>query len=208
VTAPSFLKKSKCILMLMLVSGALGACSKQADSGLSKRLDEATTEVVKLKGEKSALTDEVASLKKQLVAALADPSTFRLRDPEIIELIAEARGVPSSSVGQIGDELKIGKGDLDPATASKIVMAGARALQQCYERALKKNAALQYQAGVQMTLGLTVAPTGSVSAVTVKPNIDSSLTECIDSASTRWKFPKFAGTPVTIEQKIMLTPKT
>jgi hypothetical protein len=208
VTAPSFFEKSKRILMLTLVSGAIGACPQQVDTGLSKRLDDATTEVVKLKGEKTALTDEVAGLKRQLVAALADPSTFRLRDPEIIELIAEARGVPSSSVGQIGDELKIGKGDLDPATASKIVMAGARALQQCYERALKKNAALQYQAGVQMALGLTVAPTGSVAGVTVKPNIDSSLTECIDGAAKRWKFPKFAGTPVTIEQKVMLTPKT
>jgi len=208
VTSVSLIEKSKQVLLLLLVPGALAACPQQVDTGLNKRLDEATSEIVKLKGEKTALTDEVAGLKKQLVTALADPSTFRLRDPEIIELIAQARGVPAGDVGQLGEEMKIGKGDLDPAAASKIVMAGARALRQCYERALKKNAALQYQAGVQLELGLTVAPTGSVAGVTVKPNVDASMTECIDGAAKRWKFPKFAGSPVTIEQKVMLTPKT
>jgi hypothetical protein len=37
-------------------------------------------------------------------------------------------------------------------------------MQACYERALKKNAALQMQAGLALTLGITVKPTGDVEA--------------------------------------------
>lgn len=186
----------------------VAACGQKTDEGMVKRLNEASEQVIALKKDKARLEAEVASLKNQLTQALADPTRFILRDPEIIELVASARGVPPGAVGQIGEELQIGKGDLDPKTASKIVMGGAQALQQCYERALKKNAALQYQAGVQVTLGLTVAPTGSVQDVSVRPSVDREMTECMDGAAKRWKFPKFAGQAVTIEQKITLTPKT
>src|ERR671930_346189 len=75
-----------------------------------------------------------------------------------------------------GDEITLGKGALNPKEASKVVMQGAMALRQCYERALKKNSALQYQTGVALTLGITVKPQGSVQGVEVVPSIDHEMT--------------------------------
>ena len=184
------------------------SCNQKPDEGLKRRLRETDDQLVKVKQDKSRLQGEVDRLKRQVAQALAEPDRFILRDPEIIELIASIRGVPPAQVGQIGDELKIGKGDLNPAAASKVVMGGARALQQCYERALKKNQALQYRAGVSIILGLKVQPTGRVQEVSMTPSIDRGLLACVNNAAKRWKFPKFAGQSVTIEQKIVLTPKT
>jgi hypothetical protein len=81
-------------------------------------------------------------------------------------------------------------------------------MQVCYERALKKNSALQFQAGLGLVVELTVKPTGSVKAVSVKPSVDLGMTSCIQTAAMRWKFPAFGGQPVVVAQRITLTPKT
>jgi hypothetical protein len=142
------------------------------------------------------------NFKKQLAQALAHSSDhLALRDPEIIELIASARkeqGLPAD----------FEKGGLDPKEASKIVMTGATALQGCYERALKKNAALQYKSGLGVTLGITVKPSGVVDAVDFTPSVDADMTKCMRQTITRWKFPTFSGQAVTIEQKLTLSPKS
>lgn len=181
---------------------AFPACNGSGNKELMTKLDEAGNKLLECKKQNNELTNEVKSLKRQIAVAMADPSKLVLKDPEIIELIADLRA------GAGGGDMVLGKGDLSPAVASKIVMEGARALQQCYERALKKNAGLQMKAGVQLVLGLNVDGTGRVNHVSVSPSIDRSLDECIESSAKRWKFPKFSGEAVTIEQKIMLTPKT
>lgn len=196
-------RKTFGFLSLGLGLSALVSCNNSANPELMSKLNEAGDKILACKKENNELTNEVKSLKRQLATAMADPSKLILKDPEIIELIADMRGG-----GDQGGEIKLGKGDLSPAVASKIVMEGARGLQQCYERALKKNAGLQMKAGVQLVLGLTVSATGSVTATSVAPSLDRGLDECIDSNAKRWKFPKFSGDSVTIEQKIMLTPKT
>ena len=196
-------RKTFGFLSLGLGLSVLVACNNSANPELISKLNEAGDKILACKKENNELTNEVKSLKRQLATAMADPSKLVLKDPEIIELIADLRGG-----GEQGGDIKLGKGDLSPAAASKIVMEGARSLQQCYERALKKNAGLQMKAGVQLVLGLTVASTGNVSATSINPSLDRGLDECIDSSAKRWKFPKFSGDSVTIEQKIMLTPKT
>jgi hypothetical protein len=138
-------------------------------------------------------------LKRQLAQALANPSQIVLTDPEIINLIASIKG---SSGGEEG----LPKGALDPKVASDVVMQGAKAMRQCYERALKKNPALQYQSGVRLSLEVTVRPQGTVEGVDVNPVIDQQMTECIKSLAMRWKFPTFAGQAVTIKQGLTLTP--
>ena len=89
-----------------------------------------------------------------------------------------------------------------------MVRQGAQALQMCYERALKKNSALQFQAGVSVTLEITVKPTGHVKEMDLAPHVDKDMLECVRMAVTRWKFPPFAGEPVVVTQKLTLTPKT
>ena len=180
---------------------ALAACKRRDEDAL-RRLNEANEKVVACKKEVNDLKNEVSSLKRQLAQALADPRKITLTDPEIINLIADIRaGRAPAGSGEV-------KPSLDPQEASKVVFQGAKAMQVCYERALKKNQALQYQAGVGLTLDLTVKSSGTVDAVEVQPSVDRDMTSCIKTAALRWKFPTFSGEPVVISQKVTLTPKT
>jgi hypothetical protein len=188
--------KRACVLALCAAS--LGAC-KNEDEATKRRLNEAMDKVVSCKKEVNDLTNQVNLLKKQLAQAMAGQK-IALTDPEIINLIADIRGTKGG-----GGDLKP---TLDPQEASKIIFQGAKAMQACYERALKKNQGLQYQSGVGLTLEVTVKPVGTVDAVEVLPSIDKEMTACIKTAAARWKFPAFQGEPVTLSQKITLTPKT
>jgi hypothetical protein len=180
--------------------GALTGCKRGPDEETLRRLSEASDKVVACKRETDDLKKEIAALKRQLAMAMANPGKINLTDPETINLIADIR----ASRGGGGGE----KPSLDPQEASKIVFQGARAMQTCYERALKKNQALQYQAGVGLTLDITVKPAGTVDAVDVNPSVDKEMTACIKTAAMRWKFPTFQGEPVVVSQKVTLTPKT
>jgi hypothetical protein len=189
---------SKPLSWLFPAALLLLACDGKAKEEMTRRLAEANEKLVDCRRETSALKSEIVGLKRQLAQAMANPSRIVLTDPEVINLVASIRGaVPTG-----GED----RNQLDPTTASKIVMQGAPALRQCYERALKKNQSLQFQSGVGLTLDITVRPQGTVEDVGVSPSIDSEMTSCIKSAAMRWKFPTFGGSAVTIEQKVTLTP--
>jgi hypothetical protein len=153
-------------------------CSKQ-DEGLTARLLEANAKNVACEKSLAEVKAERDNLKKQLAIAMANPSRLTLTDPEIINLIADARK-------QRGAGPEIGQGDLNPKEASAIVMRGAPALHP----------------------GITVKAQGQVDAVDIAPSVDAEMTKCMKATITRWKFPTFTGNAVTIEQKLTLTPKT
>lgn len=188
------------LLGLVGLVGGASACDKP-DDGLTARLLEANNKNVACQKDLAEAKSSRDSLKKQLAVALANPGKLQLNDPEIIELVASARK-------ERGAGGEFGQGDLNPKEASAIVMRGAGALQQCYERALKRNAGLQMRAGLGVTLGITVKPMGQVDGVEVSPSVDADMTKCIKTTISRWKFPAFKGQAVTIEQKLTLTPKT
>jgi hypothetical protein len=133
---------------------------------------------------------------------------MQLNDPEILHLIADLRKQKRPAAGPGGDEVAIGKGDLKPQDASRVVKQNAQAMQVCYERALKRNSALQYQMGLALVVELTVKPTGTVKEVNVRPSVDADMTSCFQTAAMRWRFPPFGGEPVVVAQKVTLTPKT
>jgi len=189
--------------LLTVGLGAVTGCPQKADPETLRRLSEANDKVVACKRELDDSKKEISSLKQQLATAMANPGKLNLTDPEVINLIASIRASRSGAAAPAGD-----KASLDPQEASKVVFQGARAMQVCYERALKKNQALQYQAGVGLTLDITVKPAGTVDAVDVQPTVDREMTSCIKTAAMRWKFPTFQGEPVTVSQKVTLTPKT
>jgi hypothetical protein len=168
---------------------------------MTARLLEANNKNVACQKELAEAKAARDNLKRELAVAMANPTKLQLTDPEIIELIADARKARGA-----GPEF--GQGDLNPKEASAIVMRGAPALQGCYERALKKNAGLQMRAGLGVTLAITVKPVGVVDSVEVLPSVDPEMTKCIKATISRWKFPTFTGHAVTIEQKLTLTPKT
>ncbi len=186
-------------LIWFFAAASLAACDNKAKEELNQRLNEAGDKLVACRKETNDLRNEVTGLKRQLAQALANPGKLTLTDPEIINLIASIRGTAPSGGGDA-------RGQLDPGQASKIVMQGAPALRQCYERALKRNSNLQFQSGIGVTLNVTVRPQGVVEDVALSPSIDSEMTTCIRTAAMRWKFPAFAGEAVTIEQKLTLTP--
>lgn len=185
---------------VVLGLASFGGCKKGPDEETLRRLSEASDKVIACKKENNELANQVRTLKQQLAQAMSNPSKLVLTDPEIINLIADLRGG-----GPGGGDVKP---TLDTREASKVVFQGAKALQVCYERALKKNQALQFQAGVGLTLDITVKPVGSVEGVEVSPSIDKDMTACIKTAASRWKFPAFQGEPVVVSQKVTLTPKT
>jgi hypothetical protein len=191
------------VLMLALVAwGSFAACTKE-DDGLTARLMESNNKVLACQKDLTQAKDQIAALKRQLAQAIADPSKVTLTDPDIIELVAsrKANRGPDAAGGDLTPTL-------NPKEASRIVMQGASAMQQCYERALKKNASLQFKQGLGVTLGITVKPSGQVEAVDVNPTVDKDMTQCFKTTVQRWKFPTFTGSAVTIEQKLTLTPKT
>jgi hypothetical protein len=187
-------------LLVLVVLGLAAGCGKP-DESLTARLLEANGKVLACQKELAEVRSDRDNLKKQLAVAMANPTKVQLTDPEIIQLVAEARKARGA-----GPEF--GQGDLNPKEASAIVMRGAPALQGCYERALKKNAGLQMRSGLGVTLGITVKPMGHVDSVDVSPSVDADMTRCMKATIARWKFPTFTGRAVTIEQKLTLTPKT
>jgi len=188
----------------LLVTLALAGCQKGADEQLTARLKEANDKLVTCRNDLNDLKAQNAELRRKLAEAMANPARVQLTDPDILNLIAEIKGRRGGEDG----EVVLGKGALDPKEASRVVKHGAQALQRCYERALKKNAALQMQSGLGVMLELTVKPTGLVQGMSLTPQVDADLTDCVRSTVTRWKFPPFAGESVVVTQKLTLTPKT
>jgi hypothetical protein len=194
---------SRFLALTLITLGSFGSACTKEDDGLTARLLESNNKNVACNKDLTQAKDQIGLLKKQLAQALAEPSKVVLTDPDIIELVASRKNRPAPSA-EGGDVTPT----LNPKEASRIVMQGASAMQQCYERALKKNASLQYKAGLGVTLGITVKPTGQVEMVDVNPSVDKDMTQCFKTTVLRWKFPTFTGTAVTIEQKLTLTPKT
>jgi hypothetical protein len=194
---------SRFLALTLIALGSFGAACTKEDDGLTARLMESNNKVLACQKDLTQAKDQIGALKKQLAQALADPSKVVLTDPDIIELVASRKNRPAAPSAE-GDVTPT----LNPKEASRIVMQGASAMQQCYERALKKNASLQYKSGLGVTLGITVKPTGQVEMVDVNPSVDKDMTQCFKTTVLRWKFPSFTGTAVTIEQKLTLTPKT
>jgi outer membrane murein-binding lipoprotein Lpp len=183
---------------------SLAGCKGSDDGVLTSRLNEANDKVVACKKDVNDLKAQNAELKQKLAQAMANPARVQLTDPDILNLIAEIKGKRGPEDGDI----VLGKGDLNPKEASRVVRQGAQALQKCYERALKKNSALQMQSGLGVLLEITVKPTGLVQTMNLSPHVDNELTECVRTTVTRWKFPPFAGESVVVTQKLTLTPKT
>jgi len=193
-----------------LLAGAslclLLGCKGGDNDDAIRQVNQANDKVVACKSEVNELKSQVSTLKRQVAQAAAHPTDrLDLTDPEILNLVADIR---KQRRGAEGDEVAIGKGDLKPQDASRVVKQNAQAMQVCYERALKKNSALQFQAGLALVVELTVKPTGAVREVSIKPSFDADMTSCFQTAAMRWKFPTFGGEPVVVAQKVTLTPKT
>jgi len=95
-------------------------------------------------------------------------------------------------------------GELDPAMVAKEVRSRKAAIQNCYERALKRNPNL---AG-KVVIHWTITQAGTVSGVDVETDTlgDSEVASCIKSLVAHWRFPAPAGGSVEVSFPFVFSP--
>lgn len=155
--------------------------------------DQSSQELEQCKNEMDQLQREINSLKRQLAQALANPGTIKV-DPSA--LMIDGKYI----------EVKPQEGTLSQEQVISTMKQNKSVLQACYERAMKKNTALTQQR-ITVTVGFSVKPTGLASNISISPNYDSMMVDCMKKAIMRWRFPAFTGQPVGVESPITLTPR-
>jgi len=86
------------------------------------------------------------------------------------------------------------------------VRGNRSAFQQCYERALKRNADLR-GAQVRLNLVFAVGNNGVPRDVRIAPHVDAGMIACMSAAVRGWRFPAYGGEPVHVEIPVPLVPK-
>jgi len=136
---------------------------------------------------------EINQLKLQLAQALANPGTIKV-DPSV--LVIDGNNLMP----------KLKEGALTQEEVVRTISTNKKVLKACYERAMKKNTNLRRQK-ITLTLAFKVTPSGSPGDVSVQPNYDGRMIDCMKKAIQRWRFPAFAGQSVGVESPLTLTPK-
>jgi hypothetical protein len=88
----------------------------------------------------------------------------------------------------------------------RVLRASKTSLRPCYDRALKRDSGLHHRKLV-LSLALKVKPAGSPDDITLGPNYDDQMIDCMKKAVRRWRFPTFTGTPVGVETPLTFQPK-
>jgi transcription termination factor NusA len=168
-----------------------GSCKQEPCVDKSK----AELEACKLNSDR--LQAEVNSLKRQLAQALANPGSIKV-DPSV--LVIDGKPI----------RVNPREGSLTQEQAAETLRQNLKqnygALQSCYERAMKKNTALTHQR-IVLTVGFQVQPSGTPANITISPNYDSLMMDCLKKAIMRWRFPSFSGQPVGVETPLTLQPR-
>lgn len=183
------------VLLAVALAGALiFAFTRHPDESA---LNQARSEARECRSETDELKEKNKQLRAALTQALQKPEAIRLDDPELLRLV----GRPQQQVATGGRD-----GDLSAADVVKVVRTNRGAFQQCYERALKRNAELR---GMQVRLNLAfgVGNNGVPRDVRIAPSVDENMTSCMAVAVRGWRFPAYGGDMVRVEIPVPLVPK-
>jgi hypothetical protein len=178
-------------LVLLLLPLSLAACRCAADQPC---VDSSKPELEQCKLGADKLQAEINNLKRLLAQALASPGTIKV-DPSLLTIDGKPIKVTAPKEGSLSQEQVVGTIRLNKGV-----------LQACYERAMKKNMALTHQK-ITLTLAFQVRPSGNATDISISPNYDSMMIDCMKKAIMRWHFPTFTGQPVGVESPITLTPR-
>jgi hypothetical protein len=182
------------LLVLALVGSLIFAFTRRPDDS---ELTQARAEARECKSESDELKEKNKQLRAALNQAIQKPETIRLDDPELLRLV----GRPQRQVAAGGRD-----GDLSAADVVKVVRNNRGAFQQCYERALKRNAELR-GAQVRLNLAFGVGNNGVPRDVRIAPHVDENMTSCMMAAVRGWRFPAYGGDIVRVEIPVPLVPK-
>lgn len=142
-----------------------------------------------------ALQRKLNDLKITLAQALQNPGTIKV-DPELLQL--EGPGKKRRIV--------LKEGTLKQGQVINVIRLGKSGLQACYTRALKRNSALHHSK-LTLTLDFKVKASGDPAAISLRPNSDAKMIDCMKKAIKRWRFPRFQGQPVGVVSPVTLRPK-
>lgn len=179
------------VLGLSLTLGLGGCCKEKVCT------DQSKPALAKCQARADDLLKQLNDLKVKLAQALQNPGTIKV-DPEVLQL-----------EGPNGQKRKIvlREGTLKQEQVIKVMRMGKGGLQACYNRALKRNSSLHH-ANLTLTLAFRVRANGSPTGISVRPNRDAKMTDCMQKAIKRWQFPTFKGQPVGVEVPVTLRPKS
>lgn len=156
-------------------------------------IDKSKPELEQCRTDMDGKQKEINQLKLQLAQALANPGSIKV-DPSVL-MIDGKHLMP-----------KLREGNLSQDQVVKTIRLNKSILKACYERAMKKNTNLRRQK-ITLTLAFKVQPTGVPNNISVKPNYDGRMIDCMKKAIKRWRFPQFSGQSVGVESPLTLRPK-
>ncbi|MFH1130001.1 MAG: AgmX/PglI C-terminal domain-containing protein [Pseudomonadota bacterium] len=167
---------------------SVSSCGNQGNEGSGQISANCKQELEKLQ-------TELNTLKQTLAQALANPGTVKV-DPSLLLI----EGGPDDPVAVLRE------GTLKEDDAIKTVTRNMDALESCYQRLMKRDTSFHHRT-LKLIIGFSVQPSGAPKNISVDPNYDAKLTDCITKAIKRWNFPRFAGQPVGVEAPVTLRPK-
>ena len=72
----------------------------------------------------------------------------------------------------------------------------------CYERGLKQNTNLRYL--TRLTARVVVSPRGHASSLTISPDTQTNMEDCMSRVMGRWQFARYTGAPIVVEVPVTL----
>lgn len=174
------------VAMVSVAMVSVVGCAARNDCG-----DKPNPALKQCMAEGDKLRKEVLELKTRLAQTLASPGVIKTDEVAVKGAYVQP---------------KLTEGNLSQQQVVATIGRNKSVLKACYERAMKKNTALRRQS-VRLTLAFTINPTGVPSQISVRPNYDGVMLDCMRKAIKRWRFPSFSGRPVDVESPVVLQPK-
>lgn len=186
-------QKMSAIKLFLTTAGLLGALVFLVQCKQEVCIDKSKPELDQCKARIDKMQAEMNALKRTLAEALANPGTIKV-DPSVLMIDGKL------------EQPKVAEGNISQEAVVSTLKMNKGALQSCYERAMKRNTSL-HQQKMTVTLGFKLQPAGSASDISISPNYDAPMIDCMKKAIMRWHFPQFSGSPVGVETPVTLTPR-
>ncbi|MBW2733065.1 MAG: AgmX/PglI C-terminal domain-containing protein [Deltaproteobacteria bacterium] len=173
----------------------MGAVLSMTGCPSKKCVDKSKPALAECQKRTDALQRQVNDLKVTLAQALQNPGTIKV-DPALLELDGPGKK----------RRVVLKEGTLKQEEVIKVIRLGKSGLQACYNRALKRNSALHHSK-LTLTLDFKVRASGDPATISLRPNSDAKMIDCMKKAIKRWRFPHFRGQPVGVVSPVTLRPR-
>jgi hypothetical protein len=200
------IRKRRPLFTAMICLG-LGGCPASKGQEEGKRTAELAEQLVSCQNERSALKEQLAGAQAELARRPQEAPQDRPGDKAETHAgrSARAAGLARRDVTHAA----VRRGPENPAEEARaarevvaILKGHVGQFKPCYERALKRNANLQFV--TQVKVQLTATPDGHGKDVRISPRADGEMEACMAQVISRWRFPTFKGQPVVMEVPVNL----